>query len=226
MQIWNHDRLCIFFPFALHLTVTVISSAQRRLYQLLLLWLDYSHDLGLDSLPCLDLHESILYFPCKLVTMSDSPSSYLAQPPGSGSSQMPGQSKPTYSKRGKITIVACVPCRKRKTKCDGRRPTCSQCQTRDSPCQYDMNEEQRRLTFLRENVETLAEEKNFLEAFLWHLKTSNEDESSEILRRLRAGADPQSLLQQVQASRSLTQVKGDYNSFSINEAHSSTSCQY
>lgn len=27
-----------------------------------------------------------------------------------------GPSKPTYAKRGKITIVACVPCRKRKTK--------------------------------------------------------------------------------------------------------------
>lgn len=35
----------------------------------------------------------------------------------SASSNLPtGLSKTTYSKRGKITIVACVPCRKRKTK--------------------------------------------------------------------------------------------------------------
>jgi len=34
---------------------------------------------------------------------------------GSGGGKGSGQ-KPTYAKRGKITIVACVPCRKRKTK--------------------------------------------------------------------------------------------------------------
>ncbi|KAF2669508.1 hypothetical protein BT63DRAFT_262961 [Microthyrium microscopicum] len=131
-------------------------------------------------------------------------------PAGSGPSQPPGgSSKPTYSKRGKITIVACVPCRRRKTKCDGKRPTCSQCQSRDGNCQYDMNEEQRRLTYLRENVETLAEEKNNLEQLLMHLRNSTEDESFEILRRIRGGAEPQSLVQQIQASRSLTQVKGD-----------------
>jgi Fungal specific transcription factor domain/Fungal Zn(2)-Cys(6) binuclear cluster domain len=154
--------------------------------------------------------------------MSDISSPYLPQQQGRGGSQPPGLPKPTYSKRGKITIVACVPCRRRKTKCDGRRPTCSQCQTRDSPCQYDMNEEQRRLTFLRENVETLAEEKGTYESFLWHLKNSAENESLEILRRLRSGADPSSLVQQIQASRSLTQVKGD-NSSPQNQPHSSTS---
>jgi hypothetical protein len=75
-----------------------------------------------------------------------------------------------------------------------------------------MSEDQRRLTFLRENVDTLAEEKNALESILWNLKNSSEDESSEILRRIRAGVDPQSLVQQIQASRSLTQVKGDASS--------------
>jgi transcription factor-like protein/Zn(2)-Cys(6) binuclear cluster domain-containing protein len=155
--------------------------------------------------------------------MADPTSSFAQQ--GGGGSQNPGSSKPTYSKRGKITIVACVPCRRRKTKCDGRRPSCSQCQTRDSPCQYDMNEEQRRLTFLRENVESLAEEKNTLEAFLWHLRGSNENESLEILRRLRSGSDPQTLVQQIQASRSLTQVKGETPSFSQNQHPGNASCQ-
>jgi hypothetical protein len=36
---------------------------------------------------------------------------------GNGGGKAPGSgNKPTYAKRGKITIVACVPCRKRKTK--------------------------------------------------------------------------------------------------------------
>lgn len=39
-------------------------------------------------------------------------------PSGGGGGGTPGggPAKPTYAKRGKITIVACVPCRKRKTK--------------------------------------------------------------------------------------------------------------
>jgi Fungal specific transcription factor domain len=72
-----------------------------------------------------------------------------------------------------------------------------------------MNEEQRRLTFLRENVESLSGEKSALEQVLWNLKNSTEDESFEILRRIRDGTDPHSLVQQIQASRLLAQVKGD-----------------
>lgn len=164
--------------------------------------------------------------------MADPPLGFLSfqpalgregNPVGSGGAQPPsGPSKPTYSKRGKITIVACVPCRRRKTKCDGKRPTCSQCQSRDGQCHYDMNEEQRRLTYLRENVETLAEEKNALEQVIWNLRHSTEDESFEILRRIRSGAEPHSLVQQIAASRSLTQVKGD----SPLPPSSASSCQF
>jgi hypothetical protein len=147
--------------------------------------------------------------------LSGQPFSHEGNSPGGGGGphQPPGPQKPTYSKRGKITIVACVPCRRRKTKCDGRRPVCSQCQSRDGQCHYDMSEDQRRLTYLRENVDALHEEKSNLEQVLWHLRNSTEDESFEILRRIRGGADAQSLVQQIQASRSLTQVKGDSPSF-------------
>jgi Fungal Zn(2)-Cys(6) binuclear cluster domain len=132
-----------------------------------------------------------------------------SQAPGGSSPQPPGQGKPTYSKRGKITIVACVPCRKRKTKCDGKRPECTQCQSREGQCHYDMSEEQRRLTYLRENVEHLAEEKNTLEALIWNLRSSSEEEAAEILRRLRTGTDPHTLTQHIQAGRSLAQVRRD-----------------
>ena len=128
-------------------------------------------------------------------------------PAGSSPPRAPG--KPTYSKRGKITIVACVPCRKRKTKCDGKRPQCSQCTARDGPCHYDMSEEQRRLTYLRENVEHLAEEKNTLESLIWNLRNSTDTEAAEILRRLRNGTDPVTLNQHIQAGRSLAQVRRD-----------------
>jgi hypothetical protein len=86
---------------------------------------------------------------------------------------------------------------------------CSQCQARDGQCHYDMSEEQRRLTYLRENVEHLAEEKSTLESLIWNLRIGTEDESIEILRRLRGGTDPHTLSQHVQAGRSLAQVKVD-----------------
>jgi hypothetical protein len=72
-----------------------------------------------------------------------------------------------------------------------------------------MTEEQRRLTYLRENVESLAEEKSTLESLIWNLRIGTEDESIEILRRLRGGTDPHTLSQHVQAGRSLAQVKAD-----------------
>jgi hypothetical protein len=75
-----------------------------------------------------------------------------------------------------------------------------------------MNEEQRRLTYLRENVEHLVEEKTTLESLIYNLQIGTEEESFEILRRLRCGTDTQSLAQHVQASRSLSQVKRDSTS--------------
>lgn len=71
-----------------------------------------------------------------------------------------------------------------------------------------MNEEQRRLTYLRENVVHLHEEKNSLESLIWNLRISTEEEAIEILRRLRRGTDPQTLAQNVQAGRTLAGVSG------------------
>jgi hypothetical protein len=72
-----------------------------------------------------------------------------------------------------------------------------------------MSEEQRRLTYLRENVEHLAEEKNTLESLIWNLRNSADTEAAEILRRLRNGTDPVTLNQHIQAGRSLAQVRRD-----------------
>ncbi|KAG9600427.1 hypothetical protein KCU77_g1343, partial [Aureobasidium melanogenum] len=36
----------------------------------------------------------------------------------------------------KTTKAACSACRKRKSKCDGKRPTCSSCITKNKPCEY------------------------------------------------------------------------------------------
>src|ERR1700712_2453868 len=112
--------------------------------------------------------------------------------PGGYEPEPPSPHKPAYAKRGKITIVACVSCKRRKAKCDGQRPTCTQCRTREEPCVYNMSENERRLTFLRESVSHLEEEKKSLESLMWNLKHSTEDEAFDMLRRVRAGPDAQS----------------------------------
>lgn len=88
--------------------------------------------------------------------------------------------------------------------CDGRRPSCSQCTTRDGPCVYDMTDDQRRLTHLRDNVEQLQEKSSSLEALLAALQAANDHEAMEIYRRIRHGGDLHTLAAQVQAGRLLS----------------------
>jgi hypothetical protein len=56
-----------------------------------------------------------------------------------------------------------------------------------------MTDEQRRLTFLRDNVEHLQEEKSALETLANALKTSSEDEVTNIINQLRSGPDVHSV---------------------------------
>ncbi|THX93156.1 hypothetical protein D6D08_02202 [Aureobasidium pullulans] len=41
--------------------------------------------------------------------------------------------------RGKQTKAACIPCRKRKSKCDGIRPSCKSCVGKTTACEYSVN---------------------------------------------------------------------------------------
>lgn len=84
-----------------------------------------------------------------------------------------------------------------------------------------MTDEQRRLTFLRDNVEHLAEEKGTLESLIWTLQTASDEDAGEVMRRLRTGADVYSLAQQVHAGRLLADVRGETSS-----PATSSSCQY
>ncbi|KAF2016331.1 hypothetical protein BU24DRAFT_422676 [Aaosphaeria arxii CBS 175.79] len=60
--------------------------------------------------------------------------------------------------RGKITSIACESCRKRKSKCDGVRPKCNTCQTKNLICVYDVAEDGKTTTQLRAHVRRLAKE--------------------------------------------------------------------
>ena len=72
-----------------------------------------------------------------------------------------------------------------------------------------MTDQERRLTYLRDNVEHLAEEKAVLESLIATLQSSSETDAAEIMRRLRAGTDVQTLAQQVHAVQLLAGVRSE-----------------
>ncbi|KAH6949626.1 hypothetical protein DER45DRAFT_456581, partial [Fusarium avenaceum] len=90
---------------------------------------------------------------------------------------------------------ACEPCRKRKAKCFGERPKCSDCINRDLDCYYKASDRDPRVL---ERLYGEAQEKNTMyEQFCHLLGCLSERESNAILRRLRDGADVARIMQQV-----------------------------
>ncbi|OAL49528.1 hypothetical protein IQ07DRAFT_644682 [Pyrenochaeta sp. DS3sAY3a] len=68
--------------------------------------------------------------------------------------------------RGKITSIACESCRKRKSKCDGVRPKCNTCQSKNLTCVYDVAEDGKTTTQLRAHVRRLAKELDDMRSIL------------------------------------------------------------
>ncbi|KAB8237155.1 Zn(II)2Cys6 transcription factor [Aspergillus alliaceus] len=65
------------------------------------------------------------------------------------------------NQRGKYTARACEECRRRRAKCDGKKPGCSRCLQWHIPCQYSVAEDGRRpasktyVLLLRQRIESL-----------------------------------------------------------------------
>lgn len=81
-----------------------------------------------------------------------------------------------------------------------------------------MTEEQRRLTFLRENIDQLEEAKGAQETLLFALQRGSEVDSHEILRRLRSGVDVHTLSQEVHTGRLRSEGSASGENPSIPEA--------
>ncbi|KAF4310461.1 hypothetical protein GTA08_BOTSDO13985 [Botryosphaeria dothidea] len=84
--------------------------------------------------------------------------------------------RPTQTKRGIITNVACQPCQRRKYKCDGQRLVCTPCLVRRrSDCVYDATADKRRTTALKARIQHLSKQAEDLE---------------DIVRGIAAASDP------------------------------------
>lgn len=100
--------------------------------------------------------------------------------------------KATRNSRGQIK-AACHECRRRRTRCDGKRPMCSSCQQRGATgeCDYDTGDvaESRTAALKRENG-TLKETLSLLGQAFEHIRNMAEGDALSLLGRARSTADP------------------------------------
>ncbi|KAF5562705.1 nitrate assimilation regulatory nirA [Fusarium napiforme] len=111
------------------------------------------------------------------------------------------QTAPLARKRAP-TALACESCRQRKVKCNGARPVCSQCRARKSECVYRAAPD----TDYRAKYEALLE--SHPTAVVYRaIQTRPRPEALEILRRIQAGVDAETLMHQLSSADLLLQVQ-------------------
>ncbi|KAI1250843.1 hypothetical protein MGN70_007901 [Eutypa lata] len=97
--------------------------------------------------------------------------------------------------------VACDTCRRRKVKCDGGRPQCSYCSNRRISCVYATDDQgESHNQALRRKLEELGKSFSVYKDIYEHLQSRPLEEAEEILRRIRNGETPGSILEHVQDS--------------------------
>ncbi|KAH6973694.1 putative C6 transcription factor [Ilyonectria sp. MPI-CAGE-AT-0026] len=106
--------------------------------------------------------------------------------------QRPGPpSKTSLVPRRKAVSVACNCCRKRKERCDGKRPSCSTCITRAKACSYPHSDRDLvRTAPLKRSLEALqGENEQWRELYLL-IKNLPDAKARQALVQIRTAADP------------------------------------
>jgi hypothetical protein len=85
--------------------------------------------------------------------------------------------------------VACGSCQKRKSRCDGKRPSCGVCLKKSTHCLYEADAHETRGRNLKRRNEELTAKVDRLEYVLNYLKIGKEHEVSEIVARIRSSND-------------------------------------
>ncbi|KAF4997003.1 hypothetical protein FGRMN_4143 [Fusarium graminum] len=124
-----------------------------------------------------------------------------ALPPPEEGSHHVYPSAPLARKRAPVTI-ACEPCRQRKTRCNAGKPQCSTCRARKLECVYRLPSD----NDYREKFESLLE--SHPAAVVYRaIQTRPRAEALEIVRRIQAGIDAETLSRQLTSADLLLQVQ-------------------
>lgn len=90
---------------------------------------------------------------------------------------------PPPRKRAPLASVACQDCRRRKTKCDGGKPSCSNCTKRGVPsCTYDLEPNQSRVAAYKQKIEQQISSIKKLEEEIEVLKSSSFHSGGVVVR--------------------------------------------
>ncbi|GAB1312659.1 Zn(2)-C6 fungal-type domain-containing protein [Madurella fahalii] len=106
------------------------------------------------------------------------------------------------------TKVACEVCRRRKIKCDGSWPVCSACVANGGKCVFiSADPAESRSAALKRKFDEIRDRVSAQEELYALLRTRDQTEVNEILRRLRAGSDVESILRYVRDGDLLLQLR-------------------
>ncbi|KAI0205914.1 putative C6 transcription factor [Astrocystis sublimbata] len=114
-------------------------------------------------------------------------------------------SPPNTSRRNRKTVlVACDPCRRLKTKCDGERPSCRRCRNKGQECTYELPQDALSRSSARKEVSNQLHRENVELRQLFHdLSKRPESEALNLFRRLRAAEDPIALVHSIRQAELL-----------------------
>ncbi|CAD0095130.1 unnamed protein product [Aureobasidium mustum] len=109
---------------------------------------------------------------------------------GSAKEESPTRGK---AKRHQIA-VACNACRRRKTKCDGHRPVCSVCVTKNSECTWSADPDATPMVAIKRKFQNLEAESRDLQDLVQMLTDRPRQEAIFILDHMRRTRDASSTL--------------------------------
>ncbi|KAF1839468.1 hypothetical protein BDW02DRAFT_486967 [Decorospora gaudefroyi] len=90
------------------------------------------------------------------------------------------------AKKRRCISSACVPCRKRKSKCDGTTPACSACAAvYNTPCIYDPNSDHRRKGVYKKDIDNLKTRNSTLQTLIQAILNYPEDEVADLVQQIR-----------------------------------------
>ncbi|KAI1168848.1 fungal-specific transcription factor domain-containing protein [Nemania serpens] len=92
---------------------------------------------------------------------------------------------PSLQKRQCVSI-ACIACRRRKSKCDGALPSCAACASvYGTECIYDPNSDHRRKGVYREKVDSMKASNSTLRTLIEAILNADEDDVHDLVKQIR-----------------------------------------
>ncbi|KAH8891703.1 hypothetical protein GQ53DRAFT_720376 [Thozetella sp. PMI_491] len=109
--------------------------------------------------------------------------------------------------KNKSVRAACETCRKKKSKCTGERPQCQPCATRGTECHYETVATETHSQARKRKFDDLRSQNTVLQDLYNLLRTVSDEQSREILEKVRSGVEPETLVRVLQGSNSPVQLE-------------------